>query len=67
MEWISVHTQLPIKDEYAPVLGTDGDKMKVLYYNGSWLGKDINMKQITHWMPLPELPEFIPETEYNPI
>lgn len=63
MEWISVKTRLPAKDQRVLVwLEYDDEAYKAQYEDGDyfdplpcsccrWMGK------VTHWMPLPQSPE----------
>lgn len=59
-EWISVEDRLPtVANEY---IVTNGSAVSTLEWNdGKWwsvvLGQNVPLKNITHWMPLPELPK----------
>lgn len=58
-EWISIKDRLPESDK--KVLITDGRNMMVSWYyrwNGMirWVDT-LYVRDITHWMPLPESPE----------
>ena len=56
MEWISVKDKLP--NDTQRVLATDGKEQEVTYFfeaDGDWVAAD-SLFIITHWMPLPELP-----------
>jgi hypothetical protein len=55
--WISVKDRLP--DMYVEVLSIDKEKNTVVSwvkYNNGWESND-DFYEITHWMPLPLLPE----------
>lgn len=59
MNWISAMDKLP--EEYQSVLGVvNGVDIRVVHYGlgGPWMedatGEEYN---VTHWMPLPELPK----------
>ena len=60
MEWISVRDRLP--EEMANIIATDGMNVEVGFrsciddpeYTDEWL--DFHFI-VTHWIPLPELPE----------
>jgi hypothetical protein len=58
MNWIDVKDQLP--EEKKQILITDGEFVKLGYFsiwdNGYFWGAPPYLSQITHWMPLPELP-----------
>lgn len=71
MEWISVEDRLP--NQYERVLAYGKNKKLVSnhyfmnsckYYYGHWIinfefeGEDIDFEEVTHWMPLPDRPEF---------
>lgn len=66
-EWISVKNKLHEKGDYNDYLITDGKNCYVgcyLYVQGldinvwmSSMGRSLNDINITHWMPLPELPK----------
>lgn len=59
--WISVTKKLP--NAYDLVLATDGEEIGFAAYQQKgnyWLGNegfDIIYPEVTHWMPLPELPK----------
>ena len=60
MKWISVEDGLP-KDERT-VLAANNETVRTSYYireDGAWGSLDSAFwnDRITHWMPLPELPE----------
>lgn len=71
-EWISVKDKLPAKDDYNDYLITDGEHCYVGHYRhdaDAWDNSKLGWIQctdvvtdetyeinITHWMPLPELP-----------
>ena len=60
-KWISVNSSLPkCCDEY---LITYKNKFRLICdydsLNELWSDDDVEMKNITHWMPLPELPRAI--------
>ena len=63
-EWISVEERLPQVDTDVLVITANGS-FKVarcnIYHNGTlvlWMTNDgLGERAITHWMPLPELPE----------
>lgn len=55
--WISVTEKTPEYDMPQLVLNADGDALIANYAYGEWFdtwGQDV---EITHWMPLPEVPE----------
>lgn len=61
--WISVKDRLPNDD--GRVLGTDGKKHEIVCCINSdceWVGATnygylMSLQKVTHWMPLPKLPE----------
>lgn len=58
--WISVKDRLP--EEYKEVLAYDSghEEIVITFYNGKfnrWDYGDLYVGEITHWQPLPELPE----------
>ena len=57
--WIPCSERLPEKFEYVLCVGRDG--MGILRYTGAtWLDENAiayTMNEITHWMPLPDLPK----------
>lgn len=54
-EWISVDVKLP--NDYDAYLCTGGIiEMEIVYFNPDFGWYDYE-EDITHWMPLPELPE----------
>ena len=64
--WISVKDRLPEKDGHysysVDVFVTDGKKTSIGYYsypNESWFSyyDDVSAYYISHWLPIPELPE----------
>lgn len=64
MEWISVIQAIPSDDRI--VLGTDGKKCEIVCCINSdceWCGAYSDygnlmaIEKVTHWMPLPNLPE----------
>jgi hypothetical protein len=58
MIWTSVNDKLPENEGW--VLGYDdnGWMWIVMFYENAWEDMlDRQMKGITHWMPLPEVPE----------
>lgn len=66
MEWIRTKERLP--EPGVLVFGTFGGHSfeTVMYYNGEgifksiWVGKNMKfyrLRDITHWMPIPDLPE----------
>lgn len=71
MNWISVEDRLPEGDKPKPVLASDGKLFCVAILVKGKEGKkdylesdictccdfDYDMMKITHWMPMPELPE----------
>ena len=55
--WISVTEKTPEYDMPQLVLNADGDALIANYAYGEWFdtwGQDV---EVTHWMPLPEVPE----------
>ena len=63
-DWISVNDRLPDKYDYPCFLVTDGSLIHMAYFvENEWLfadsgqAKDKMFYKVTHWMPLPELPE----------
>lgn len=55
--WISVTEKTPEYDMPQLVINADGDALIANYAYGEWFdtwGQDV---EITHWMPLPEVPE----------
>lgn len=62
-EWISVKKRLPEESGYYLVFMAYGrmDVMSYIETNKCFLGYcGYAMKNVTHWMPLPELPETAP-------
>jgi hypothetical protein len=61
MEWIKIEDELPEEEVevLALVLYEDGTTDYDLneYYDGEWLLSGSQVK-VTHWMPLPEMPEY---------
>ena len=62
-KWINVKERLPENGDYNDYLITDGKNCYVccyLYIHNVWMssmGRSLNDINITHWMPLPELPK----------
>ena len=60
-EWIKCSERMP--EELDDVLVTDGDSIEMKWWDGddwdSWVECNSNIcsDDVTHWMPLPELPE----------
>lgn len=54
-EWISIKDRLP--DEIGKVLVIDNGKIDINSWAGKYEGWYYANKNITHWMPLPELPK----------
>lgn len=54
-EWISVKDRLP--DKIGKVLVIDNGKIDINSWAGKYEGWYYANKNITHWMPLPELPK----------
>ena len=55
--WISVTEKTPEYDMPQLALNADGDALIANYAYGEWFdtwGQDV---EVTHWMPLPEVPE----------
>lgn len=55
--WISVTEKTPEYDMPQLALNADGDALIANYAYGEWFdtwGQDV---EVTHWMPLPELPK----------
>ena len=55
--WISVTEKTPEYDTPQLALNADGDALIANYAYGEWFdtwGQDV---EVTHWMPLPEVPE----------
>ena len=48
--------ELPKKNDYYWARDDFGGQGRILFYDGGW-NKFTNLSYITHWMPLPELPE----------
>ena len=48
--------ELPKKNDYYWARDDFGGQGRILFYDGEW-NKFTNLSYITHWMPLPELPE----------
>ena len=48
--------ELPKKNGYYWARDDFGGQGRILFYDGEW-NKFTNLSYITHWMPLPELPE----------
>lgn len=67
--WISVNDRLPPKespDYSADVIVTDGKHTSIGYYiyrTGNWIQyyDDFPFRDISHWSPIPELPEEVSE------
>ena len=58
--WISVEERLPETDIYALVYGQSyGYEVCMYYGDGEWLTRDLSnvTRLVSHWMPLPEMPE----------
>jgi hypothetical protein len=54
-QWIAVKDKLP--DEIGKVLVIDNGKVDINSWAGKYEGWYYANKNITHWMPLPELPK----------
>lgn len=54
-QWIAVKDRLP--DEIGKVLVIDNGKIDINSWAGKYEGWYYANKNITHWMPLPELPK----------
>ena len=55
-EWISVDDRLPEQGEEAICIAADGDMMIGKYTEWGWMFP-CYFEDLTHWMPLPELPK----------
>ena len=55
-EWISVDDRLPEQGEKAICIDADGDMMIGKYTEWGWMFP-CYFEELTHWMPLPELPK----------
>lgn len=53
MEWISVNDRLPEKNGRYLVTCVGIDIPQIRLYEGTW----DSLAEVTHWMPLPELPK----------
>ena len=58
-EWISVKDRLP--EEYQFVIATNGKEVKEARFfhagnRGGYVFNNITLPNVTHWMPLPQLP-----------
>lgn len=63
-KWISVTERLPEKDVKVIALGNHGGVYVATYYGGRYwhkLNARNHMCQPTHWMPLPEPPQEVPD------
>ena len=55
-EWISVNDRLPEQGEEAICIAADGDMMIGKYTKWGWMFP-CYFEDLTHWMPLPEMPK----------
>jgi len=65
MKWISVKDKLPEYTahascfEFVAVLASDGESVfEALYEDGSWEIYGVKTNKITHWMPMPDPPNY---------
>ena len=62
VKWISVKDRMPPQNECWVLVYADGAMGCMAYHNGKWKDwsnattPNINVDDITHWMPLPEPP-----------
>lgn len=58
MKWINVNKRLPLQLTKVLALGTDGEQWVMTYsHKRGWRCPLENWSiEVTHWMPLPELP-----------
>jgi len=63
MKWISVKDGLPPEDKCWVLVYADGAMNCMAYFDGRWVdwvgatAHNINVNDITHWMPLPVSPD----------
>lgn len=64
-KWIKCSERMP--DDFVDVLVTDGARVEVMWFDrdgywDSWVeprSVTIDSEDVTHWMPLPELPSLV--------
>ena len=58
-KWIPVSERLPKEGERCLIYPVDGDAETAIFEHGEWMAWDflIDIDTVTHWQPLPELPQ----------
>lgn len=56
-QWISVKDRLPEDEEYVLIFTAGGSVLIVFYDSDGWYTLEEYLREVTHWMPLPEAPE----------
>ena len=56
-QWISVTDRLPEDEEYVLIFTAGGSVLLGFYDSDGWDTLEGYLREVTHWMPLPEAPE----------